>query len=136
MTTQHPNEAEGADRHASGQHDPPGASVASEAPAAALPVLIVDDHSIFRSGLRTELDANITVLGEAATVDAAIALVSELQPRVVLLDVHLPGGRGGGGAEVIRVAAPRAPHTWAFQLRPPRCGSTPSTLTSPPVRSR
>ena len=82
----------------------------------ALPVVIVDDHSIFRSGLRTELDAGIAVLGEAATVDEAIALVTQLQPRVVLLDVHLPGGRGGGGAEVIRDAAPHAPGTLFLAL--------------------
>lgn len=85
-------------------------------PPAPLPVVIVDDHSIFRSGLRTELDAGIAVLGEAATVDEAIALVTQLQPRVVLLDVHLPGGRGGGGAEVIREAAPQAPHTLFLAL--------------------
>lgn len=65
-------------------------------------VLIVDDHSIFRSGLRADLDASLNVLGEAATVDEAIVLIAELRPQVVLLDVHLPGGTGGGGAEVIR----------------------------------
>lgn len=65
-------------------------------------VLIVDDHSIFRSGLRADLDASLEVLGEAATVDEAIVLIAELRPQVVLLDVHLPGGTGGGGAEVIR----------------------------------
>jgi DNA-binding NarL/FixJ family response regulator len=65
-------------------------------------VLIVDDHSIFRSGLRADLDASLEVLGEAATVDEAIALIAQLRPQVVLLDVHLPGGNGGGGAEVIR----------------------------------
>ncbi|MFT2817263.1 LuxR C-terminal-related transcriptional regulator [Leifsonia sp. A12D58] len=85
-------------------------------PPAALPVVIVDDHSIFRSGLRAELDAGIAVLGEAATVDEAIALVTQLQPRVVLLDVHLPRGRGGGGAEVIREAAPLAPATLFLAL--------------------
>ncbi|WP_104083111.1 response regulator transcription factor [Cryobacterium sp. Y11] len=84
--------------------------------SAALPVVIVDDHSIFRSGLRAELDSGIDVRGEAATVDDAIALVIELQPRVVLLDVHLPGGRGGGGAEVIRDAAPAAPNTLFLAL--------------------
>lgn len=83
---------------------------------AALSVLIVDDHSIFRSGLRAELDDDINVLGEAATVDAAILQVIALQPRVVLLDVHLPGGRGGGGAEVIREAAPLAAHTLFLAL--------------------
>ena len=65
-------------------------------------VLIVDDHSIFRSGLRADLDDSVTVLGEAATVDEAVALIAERRPEVVLLDVHLPGGTGGGGAEVIR----------------------------------
>ncbi len=68
-------------------------------------VLIVDDHSIFRSGLRADLDATITVVGEAETVDQAVDLVAALRPAVVLLDVHLPGGDGGGGAEVIRRSA-------------------------------
>lgn len=65
-------------------------------------VLIVDDHSIFRSGLRADLDASIDVVGEAADVDSAVESVAALEPEVVLLDVHLPGGKGGGGAEVIR----------------------------------
>ncbi|WP_157155147.1 response regulator transcription factor [Diaminobutyricimonas sp. LJ205] len=68
-------------------------------------VLIVDDHSIFRSGLRADLDGSLEVVGEAATVDDAIALIASLEPEVVLLDVHLPGGEGGGGAEVIRRSA-------------------------------
>ncbi|CAN5213015.1 response regulator transcription factor [soil metagenome] len=68
-------------------------------------VVIVDDHSIFRSGLRADLSPYITVLGEAADVDSAVTLIAELRPRVVLLDVHLPGGAGGGGAEVLRRSA-------------------------------
>jgi DNA-binding NarL/FixJ family response regulator len=68
-------------------------------------VVIVDDHSIFRSGLRADLSPYITVLGEAADVDSAVTLIGELRPRVVLLDVHLPGGAGGGGAEVLRRSA-------------------------------
>ena len=68
-------------------------------------VLIVDDHSIFRSGLRADLDVSIEVLGEAADVDEAVARIAALKPEVVLLDVHLPGGAGGGGAEVIRRSA-------------------------------
>ena len=68
-------------------------------------VVIVDDHSIFRSGLRSDLDATVEVLGEAATVDDAVSLVEALRPEVVLLDVHLPGGAGGGGAEVLRRSA-------------------------------
>ena len=65
-------------------------------------VLIVDDHSIFRSGLRADLDDTVSVVGEAATVDEAVTLIDALRPEVVLLDVHLPGGAGGGGAEVLR----------------------------------
>jgi DNA-binding NarL/FixJ family response regulator len=68
-------------------------------------VVIVDDHSIFRSGLRADLDDSVTVLGEAATVDEAVSLIDALRPEVVLLDVHLPGGAGGGGAEVLRRSA-------------------------------
>lgn len=68
-------------------------------------VLIVDDHSIFRSGLRADLDASVDVVGEASTVDEAVSLIAALLPEVVLLDVHLPGGAGGGGAEVLRSSA-------------------------------
>ncbi|MET0990563.1 MAG: response regulator transcription factor, partial [Glaciihabitans sp.] len=68
-------------------------------------VIIVDDHSIFRSGLRADLDASLTVVGEAATVDEAVTQIAALRPDVVLLDVHLPGGAGGGGAEVLRRSA-------------------------------
>lgn len=77
-------------------------STTSSTPAAErLTTLIVDDHSIFRSGLRAELSADIDVLGEAGTVEEAVEAIRALRPVTVLLDVHLPGGRGGGGAEVI-----------------------------------
>jgi DNA-binding NarL/FixJ family response regulator len=62
-------------------------------------VLIVDDHAMFRAGVRAELGTAVDVVGEAADVDEAIAAVMQLRPDVVLLDVHLPGG---GGAEVMR----------------------------------
>ncbi len=68
-------------------------------------VLIVDDHSIFRSGLRADLGDALQVVGEAADVDSAVSAIAELRPDVVLLDVHLPGGAGGGGAEVLRRSA-------------------------------
>ncbi|MGR0158962.1 LuxR C-terminal-related transcriptional regulator [Paenarthrobacter nitroguajacolicus] len=64
-------------------------------------VVIVDDHTIFRSGLKADLDERMDVVGEAGTVEQAIAVIAEARPEVVLLDVHLPGGLGGGGREVI-----------------------------------
>lgn len=68
-------------------------------------IVIVDDHQIFRTGLRTELGAQLDVVGEAATVDEALEVIAAAVPDVVLLDVHLPGGEGGGGAEVLRRVA-------------------------------
>jgi len=62
-------------------------------------VLIVDDHRLFRSGVRAELGPQIEVVGEAEDVDSAVAAIGELKPDVVLLDVHMPGG---GGQEVLR----------------------------------
>src|SRR3954452_10547240 len=62
-------------------------------------VVIVDDHAMFRAGVRAELGDAVQVLAEAADVDQAVAAVAAHQPDVVLLDVHLPGG---GGGEVIR----------------------------------
>jgi DNA-binding NarL/FixJ family response regulator len=61
-------------------------------------VVIVEDHRIFRSGVRAELGEMVEVLGEAETVEEAVRAVNELEPDVVLLDVHMPGG---GGVEVI-----------------------------------
>jgi DNA-binding NarL/FixJ family response regulator len=68
-------------------------------------VVIVDDHTIFRSGLKADLDERIDVVGEAGTVEQAIAVIDATRPEVVLLDVHLPGGLGGGGREVIAGSA-------------------------------
>ncbi|MFF4773089.1 response regulator [Microtetraspora fusca] len=62
-------------------------------------VLIVDDHRLFRSGVRAELGPSIQVIGEAEDVESAVASIAELKPDVVLLDVHMPGG---GGQEVLR----------------------------------
>jgi DNA-binding NarL/FixJ family response regulator len=60
--------------------------------------VIVDDHHLFRSGVRAELGAELEVVGDAGTVEAAVALIREQRPDVVLLDVHMPDG---GGVEVI-----------------------------------
>jgi DNA-binding NarL/FixJ family response regulator len=62
-------------------------------------VVIVDDHQMFRSGVRAELGDGVEVVGEAGDVEAAVAVIGEARPDVVLLDVHLPGG---GGTEVLR----------------------------------
>ena len=79
-----------------------------------LTVVVVDDHSIFRSGLRADLDRSIEVVGEAADVPSAVAVIAETRPDVVLLDVHLPGGSDAtisGGAEVLRRVAAEVPST-------------------------
>ncbi|QEO14054.1 response regulator transcription factor [Agromyces intestinalis] len=80
----------------------------------ALRVVVVDDHSIFRSGLRAGLDPAIHVVGEASDVPSAVAVVAETRPDVVLLDVHLPGGTNtsaSGGAEVVQRVAAEVPDT-------------------------
>ena len=74
-------------------------------------VVIVDDHAMFRTGVKAELSGHpdkVAILGEAADVDQAVEAVGRLRPEVVLLDVHLPGG---GGAEVMRRVATRVPET-------------------------
>jgi DNA-binding NarL/FixJ family response regulator len=64
-------------------------------------VLIVDDHALFRAGVRAELETLLEIVGEAETVEQAVAAIAAESPDVVLLDVHMPDG---GGAEVIRRA--------------------------------
>ena len=65
---------------------------------AAITVFLVDDHRLFRTGVRAEIGQRVHVVGEAADVDEAIQGIRRTSPDVVLLDVHLPGG---GGREVI-----------------------------------
>jgi DNA-binding NarL/FixJ family response regulator len=65
-------------------------------------VLIVDDHALFRAGVRAELEPLLEIAGEAGTVDEAVAAIADGRPDVVLLDVHMPDG---GGVEVIRRVA-------------------------------
>jgi DNA-binding NarL/FixJ family response regulator len=69
-------------------------------------VLIVDDHQLFRAGVRAELEDLVEIVGDAATVDAAVELIASAEPDVVLLDVHMPDG---GGVEVIRRVAAGQP---------------------------
>jgi len=65
-------------------------------------VLIVDDHQLFRAGVRAELEPLLEIAGEAGGVEDALDAIEREAPDVVLLDVHMPDG---GGVEVIRRAA-------------------------------
>ena len=69
-------------------------------------VVLVDDHGLFLAGVRAELGDAVDVVGEAGTVAAAIPLIKELEPEVVLLDVHLPDG---SGEAIIDAVAPERP---------------------------
>lgn len=69
-------------------------------------VFLVDDHGLFRAGVRAELEGVHEVVGEAGDVDTAVARIAATDPEVVLLDVHLPGG---GGTEVLRRLVPHRP---------------------------
>ncbi|MFL5909780.1 MAG: response regulator [Gaiellaceae bacterium] len=65
-------------------------------------VLIVDDHELFRAGVRAELEGLVEIAGDAGSVETAVKAIGAHEPDVVLLDVHMPDG---GGVEVIRRAA-------------------------------
>jgi DNA-binding NarL/FixJ family response regulator len=69
-------------------------------------VVIVDDHELFRAGVRAELEPLVEVQGEAGTLEEAVTAILREKPDVVLLDVHMPGG---GGVEVIRSVAYQRP---------------------------
>ncbi|HWB22026.1 MAG TPA: response regulator transcription factor [Gaiellaceae bacterium] len=68
-------------------------------------VVLVDDHALFRAGVRGELGAKVDIVGEAETVAEAVPMIKELDPDVVLLDVHLPDG--GGEAVIAGVSQER-----------------------------
>ena len=83
-------------------------------------LFLVDDHQLFRSGLRAELEDEFEIVGEAGDVDQAVAGIVALRPDVVLLDVHLPGGggptvadaiirRGAGGTRFLAISVSDAP---------------------------
>jgi DNA-binding NarL/FixJ family response regulator len=69
-------------------------------------VFLVDDHQMFRAGVRAELGDEVDVVGEAADVESAVQGIRATDPEVVLLDVHLPGG---GGRTVIETLRPSHP---------------------------
>ena len=69
-------------------------------------VVLVDDHGLFLAGVRSQLGDTVEVVGEAATVADAVPLIKQLDPHVVLLDVHLPDGKGDA---IINAVAPERP---------------------------
>jgi DNA-binding NarL/FixJ family response regulator len=72
-----------------------------------LQVLIVDDHPLFRKGMRALLDSipECSVIGEADTSDVAIELAIQLQPDLILMDLQMPGGSGlDATREIIRMS--------------------------------
>jgi DNA-binding NarL/FixJ family response regulator len=69
-------------------------------------VFIVDDHALFRSGVRSELGDGVDVVGEAEDVEPAIAGITACLPDVVLLDVHLPGGGGQAVVTALKATHP------------------------------
>jgi DNA-binding NarL/FixJ family response regulator len=76
-------------------------------------IFLVEDHAVFRAGVKAELGDAVEVVGEADEAAAAVELISERLPDVVLLDVHLPGG---GGAAVLRGVLPDHPQVQFLAL--------------------
>ena len=95
---------------------------AESAPWPRIRVVLVDDHRMFRTGVRAELGAALEVVGEAEDAETAVSVILATRPDVVLLDVHLPGG---GGRAVLKACVPAVPATSAFS--PCRCPTPPRT---------
>jgi len=69
-------------------------------------VFLVDDHDLFRAGVKAELSGRVQVVGEADEAIAAVELIRERRPDVVLVDVHLPGGGGRAVVSEVRRTDP------------------------------
>ena len=69
-------------------------------------VFLVDDHTLFRAGVRSEIGGAYDVVGEAGTVDEAIVAILAMRPDVVVVDVHLPGGGGKAVIEAVKREQP------------------------------
>lgn len=74
-------------------------------------VAVVDDHEMFRAGVIATLRDSFDIVGQAADVPGSVAMIAQTKPQVVLLDVHVPGGEGGGGAEILLKSRPYSPDT-------------------------
>ncbi len=69
-------------------------------------VFVVDDHELFRSGVRLELGRDLEIVGDAGSVEEAVPAILEREPDVVLLDVHMAGGGGRAVIETVRAERP------------------------------
>jgi DNA-binding NarL/FixJ family response regulator len=76
-------------------------------------VFLVDDHELIRAGIRSELAGSVEIVGEADEVDAAVEMILERTPDVVLLDVHMPAG---GGVAVLRALGGQCPEVRVLAL--------------------
>ena len=83
----------------------------SEAAADRIRVAVVDDHEMFRAGVIATLRDSFDIVGQAADVPGSVAMIAQTKPQVVLLDVHVPGGEGGGGAEILTKSRAYSPAT-------------------------
>lgn len=72
-------------------------------------VAVVDDHEMFRAGVIATLSSTFDIVGQGADVDGSIAMIAATKPDVVLLDVHVPGGMGAGGTEILLKSHPLSP---------------------------
>ncbi|MEX2504471.1 MAG: response regulator transcription factor, partial [Egicoccus sp.] len=72
----------------------------------AIHVFLVDDHRLFRAGVRAELGPHVTIVGDAGDVDTAIQGIRQGKPDVVLLDVHMPGGGGRAVIQAVHETLP------------------------------
>ena len=105
-------------------------------------VFLVEDHALFRAGVKAEIAGSVDLVGEADEVDAAVDLICERLPDVVLLDVHLPGGGGvaviegvkrGGGAQVrfLALSVSDAPEDVIAVIRAGARGYVTKTISGP-----
>lgn len=78
-------------------------------------VAVVDDHEMFRAGviaaISSSVEPAIMVVGQSGDVEGSIAMIADTVPDIVLLDVHVPGGNGGGGAEILARSKQFSPNT-------------------------
>lgn len=74
-------------------------------------IAIVDDHEMFRAGVIATLQPHFDIVGQSSDVEGSVAMIAQTKPDVVLLDVHVPGGEGGGGAEILMKSRAYSPNT-------------------------